>query len=67
MAAITKMAHGNKNVHVDPKTINYWCKIPTYTHDMLGRAIVKMRDCNTGNWVIYSDAEFKRLQNMGKF
>lgn len=65
MASIQKMDPKNKNVFVDKYSISYRCKIPIYSHDATGRAIVTIRDCRVGDDVVYTDEEYKRLQRMG--
>lgn len=66
MEGIRKMTKNNPNVIVDPRTIDFRCKIPMYTHDARGRAVVRLRDCETGNFKVYLDSEYRHLQQTGQ-
>lgn len=64
-AAIVKKGLAGKTI-LDPSKMSFWCKIPRYTHDNMGRAMVVLLDCENMREIKMTLEEYKRREARGE-
>jgi len=50
----------------DLRVMKFPCKIPTYTHDVMGRPMVIILDCASGTRTTLTQVEYRRRVSAGE-
>jgi hypothetical protein len=66
LADMKRRIGNDKNVFVDLSKISFRCRIPTFTHDLYGKPIVIIHNCETRNDVILSQSDWLHKRNTGE-
>ena len=66
MARIALRSKGGLDAFVDPRDMNFECKVPRYAHDAQGNPVVYVFDCDAEQMRMYPQKEYERKRRAGE-